>query len=93
MADEYDRRKWRKVEQRLRISVEDAVALLDGRPVAEDVDRESSPDVVRHRRTGFDSKGRLVTLIYVWRRGNRRPITAWRATREEAKRYFEEYPP
>jgi uncharacterized protein len=90
---EHDSRKWRRIAQRRRISAEDALALFDGRPYVESVDRESSPEEVRYKRTGFDAEARLITLVYTWRAGARRVITAWRATSDEERSYHEQHGP
>jgi uncharacterized DUF497 family protein len=90
---EHDSRKWRRIAQRRRISAEDALVLFDGRSYVEVVDRESSPEEVRHKRTGFDAKGRLITFVYTWRAGARRAITVWRATSDEERSYHEQYGP
>jgi uncharacterized DUF497 family protein len=67
--------------------------LFDGRPFLETVDRASDPTEVRFRRTGLDRKGRLVTLVHTWRNGRPRAITAWRATRDEERKFREEHAP
>jgi uncharacterized DUF497 family protein len=50
-------------------------------------DVEHSDTEPRLRMTGISARGRLITLVFVYRNGMIRPITAWRATQRETDDY------
>ena len=51
---------------------------------------ESGREGARYEHTGFNAKGRLITLVYGWSGGVRRAITAWKATSDEERQYHED---
>ena len=83
----WDERKARANLRKHGVSFEEAKTVVKDRRARTEPDLEHSYDELRQRTTGMSNRGRLITLVFVYRNGMIRPITAWRATKRESDDY------
>jgi uncharacterized DUF497 family protein len=87
METEWDPAKARANLRKHRVRFADAVTAL------EDVHtvsiRDEGEDEERWISIGMDSLGRILVVVYTWRNGRVRPISARLATRREVQQYEE----